>query len=79
MEGQGYFSAGEARADKALIEDLRKVRKELLNAGLNGDNEKYANALIGRAIFIRYLEDRGILLRQIFRTLPLEIAIGSDY
>ncbi|MDZ7618488.1 MAG: N-6 DNA methylase, partial [Patescibacteria group bacterium] len=50
-KGQGYFSAGEARADKALIADLRTVRRALLNAGLNGDKEKHANALIGRAIF----------------------------
>jgi predicted RNA methylase len=66
-EGQGYFSAGEARADKALIQDLHKVRRELLRAGLSGENEKHANALIGRAIFIRYLEDRGILLESDFR------------
>lgn len=66
-EGQGYFSAGEARADKALIEDLRKVRRELLSAGLSGRKEKHANALIGRAIFVRYLEDRGILLESDFR------------
>ncbi len=67
-EGQGYFSAGEARADKALIRDLRQVRAELLNAGLSGDKEKkHANALIGRAIFIRYLEDRRILLESDFR------------
>lgn len=73
-EGQGYFSAGEARADKALIEDLRKVRKELLNAGLSGDKEKYANALIGRAIFIRYLEDRRILLPSDFQ----DVAAGDS-
>ena len=60
-EGQGYFSAGESRADKALIQDLHKVRRELISAGLSGEHERHANALIGRAIFIRYLEDRGIL------------------
>jgi predicted RNA methylase len=68
-EGQGYFSAGEARADKALIHDLHKVRRELLSAGLSGENEKHANALIGRAIFIRYLEDRGILLKSDFQDI----------
>jgi len=72
-KGQGYFSAGEARADRALIEDLRTVRAALLNAGLRGDNEKHANALIGRAIFIRYLEDRGILLPADFQ----DVAAGN--
>ena len=73
--GQGYFSAGAKRADKALIEDLRTVRGALVKAGLNGeDKEKYANALIGRAIFIRYLEDRGILLRKDFES----VARGND-
>ena len=73
-EGQGYFSAGEARADKGLIQDLHKVRKELLNAGLSGENEKHANALIGRAIFIRYLEDRRILLQSDFQ----DVARGNN-
>jgi hypothetical protein len=66
-EGQGYFSAGEARADKALIQDLHAVRRKLLSAGLSGEKEKHANALIGRAIFIRYLEDRRILLPSYFQ------------
>lgn len=71
-KGQGYFSAGEARADKALIDDLRTVRGALLDAGLNGDKEKHANALIGRAIFIRYLEDRGILSKKDFEDVANE-------
>ncbi len=68
-KGQQYYSAGEKRADKALIEDLKRVREELLKAGLNGDKAKYANALIGRSIFVRYLEDREILLRKDFQSL----------
>ncbi len=60
-EGQGYFSPGDARADKTLVNDLKAVRKALIDAGLDGENSKYANALIGRSIFIRYLEDRRIL------------------
>ena len=55
------------RADKALISDLRTVRRELMNAGLKGPKLKYAHALIGRSIFIRYLEDRGILTRKYFK------------
>lgn len=49
------------RADQRLIQDLKIVRAELIKAGLSGDKVKYAHALIGRSIFIRYLEDRGIL------------------
>ncbi|MEO8494151.1 MAG: N-6 DNA methylase [Planctomycetota bacterium] len=60
-EGQGYFSPGDARADKMLVRDLKTVRKALIDAGLDGDKTKFANALIGRSIFIRYLEDRRIL------------------
>lgn len=60
-EGQGYFSPGDARADKMLVRDLKAVRKALIDAGLDGDKTKFANALIGRSIFIRYLEDRRIL------------------
>ena len=34
-KGQGYFSPGEARADKALVHDLRLVRDALIKAGLS--------------------------------------------
>lgn len=54
------------RADKALIKDLKEVRRELINAGLGGEKLKYAHALIGRSIFIRYLEDREILTGKTF-------------
>jgi len=50
------------RADKALIRDLKIVRQELIDNGLKDDKLKYAHALIGRSIFIRYLEDREILI-----------------
>lgn len=65
-EGQGYFSPGEARADKALIRDLKQVREALMDAGLDGEKATFANSLIGRSIFIRYLEDREILLKSDF-------------
>lgn len=58
------------RADKALIRDLKTVRRELIQAGLSGKNVRHAHALIGRSIFIRYLEDRGILTNDYF----LEVA-----
>jgi hypothetical protein len=46
------------RADKRLIQDLKFVRHALLETGLE---PRHAHALIGRSIFIRYLEDREIL------------------
>jgi type I restriction-modification system DNA methylase subunit len=54
------------RADKSLIQDLKKVRYALIEKDLGGKNLKYAHALIGRSIFIRYLEDRGILTPEYF-------------
>jgi hypothetical protein len=56
------------RADKALIHDLKAVRHELIGLGLAGKEKlKFAHALIGRSIFIRYLEDRGVLTPNYFR------------
>lgn len=54
------------RADQALIHDLKEVRRELIAAGLGGKKLKYAHALIGRSIFIRYFEDREILTKKTF-------------
>ena len=52
------------RADKALIADLQVIRNNLLKTGLK---PKYAHSLIGRSIFIRYLEDRKILNKEYFK------------
>lgn len=64
----GYLPVHEKRfgdrADKQLIQDLKQIRKELGSAGLKLE---HAHALISRAIFIRYLEDRGILLKSYFQ------------
>jgi len=57
------------RADKALIRDLKTVRHELIQAGLSDDEARFAHALIGRSIFIRYLEDRGVLIEDYFRNV----------
>lgn len=54
------------RADKAIIRDLKTVRWQLATSGLTGDKLKYAHSLIGRSIFIRYLEDREVLVRDDF-------------
>lgn len=51
------------RADKQLIQDLKLVREELKKQGLKLE---YAHALISRAIFVRYLEDRDILTKDYF-------------
>ncbi len=61
------------RADKALIRDLKEVRKELVELGLGDGYLPFAHSLIGRSIFIRYLEDRGILTASTFA----EIARGK--
>ena len=53
-----YFGGIDQRADRRLIQDLKAVREELLDTGLT---PRYAHALIGRSIFIRYLEDRSII------------------
>ena len=71
---QGRFGDLKYRADKSLIRDLKIVRRELINAGLSGEKIKYDHALIGRSIFIRYLEDRKILTEDYFR----KVARQSD-
>lgn len=64
--GDERFGGLNNRADKALIRDLKTVRVELMNAGLS---VRFAHALIGRSIFIRYLEDRGIVDEKYFRNV----------
>jgi type I restriction-modification system DNA methylase subunit len=66
------------RADKALIRDLQTVRRELIHAGLSKERVRFAHALIGRSIFIRYLEDRGILTGDYFRDVAREKAGWTD-
>jgi len=51
------------RADQALISDLRFVRKKLIDNGLS---DSCTHSLIGRSIFIRYLEDRKVLTDEYF-------------
>ena len=63
-ENERLFEQKDGRADRRLIQDLRIVRKNLRDAGLKAE---HAHALIGRSIFIRYLEDRGILTETYFR------------
>lgn len=66
------------RADKALIRDLKTVRRELIDAGLKGNQVRFAHALIGRSIFIRYLEDRGILTKDYFDKIARQNSGWTD-
>jgi hypothetical protein len=56
------------RADRALIRDLKTVRQQLaaVPVGKKRPSLAHFHSLIGRAIFIRYLEDREILLPAYF-------------
>lgn len=72
--GDSRFGDLKNRADKALIRDLKIVRRELMQAGLSGNKIKFAHALIGRSIFIRYLEDREILTKDYFLKVARQAA-----
>lgn len=76
--GDERFGDLKNRADKALIWDLKVVRRELIAAGLSDDNTRFAHALIGRSIFIRYLEDRGVLTERYFRNVAGKKAGWTD-
>jgi type I restriction-modification system DNA methylase subunit len=76
--GEECFGDLKNRADKALIRDLKIVRKELIDSGLSGDYVRFAHALIGRSIFIRYLEDRGVLTEEYFRKVAKQKAGWTD-
>ena len=75
---KGRFGDIKHRADKSLISDLKMVRSELIEAGLNKDKLKYAHALIGRSIFIRYLEDRDILTKDYFKKVARQKTGWTD-
>ena len=48
----------EHRVDKRLLENLGQVRSRLIADGLS---KSVVNSLLGRSIFVRYLEDRGAI------------------
>jgi hypothetical protein len=71
--GEEHFGRGLSRADRALIRDLKEVRRALASLKFReGTNlsqprkTEILHSLIGRAIFIRYLEDREIITREYF-------------
>src|ERR1700674_1029971 len=71
--GEERFSNAVNRSDRALIRDLKTVREQLATiAGHRGIKRPALgdlHSLIGRAIFIRYLEDREILLPGYFENV----------
>ena len=66
--GEDRFRNSFNRSDRALIRDLKTVRQQLaaVAAGSKLPELRHLHSLIGRAIFIRYLEDREILLPAYF-------------
>ncbi len=76
--GDSRFGDLKNRADKALIRDLKTVRRELFNAGLSDDKARFAHALIGRSIFIRYLEDRKVLTEEYFLKIARQKSGRTD-
>jgi type I restriction-modification system DNA methylase subunit len=77
--GDSQFGDLKNRADKALIRDLKTVRRELIQAGLSKHLIKYAHALIGRSIFIRYLEDRDILTLDYFQGIARQTTGWTEF
>jgi type I restriction-modification system DNA methylase subunit len=67
-----HFGTPGERADSAIINDLREVRTELIISGLSGDKVKYVHSLIGRSIFIRYLEERRVLTKSYFENIATQ-------
>ena len=65
-----FFGDLKHRADVALLRDLKTVRKALIEQGLT---TTVAHALIGRCIFVRYLEDRGILTEKDFQNVARQV------
>lgn len=66
--GEERFGTGYYRADRALVHDLKIVRRQL-TSGVDRLSDEVAHALIGRALFVRYLEDRKILVRDYFENV----------
>lgn len=71
--GEKRFRDSVNRADRALIRDLKTVRQQLAAVGASDRQKRpelrHLHSLIGRAIFVRYLEDREILLPSYFENI----------
>ena len=81
--GEDRFRNSANRADRALIRDLKTVRHQLatLSAprGMKRPELRHLHSLIGRAIFMRYLEDREILVPAYFETSPPAVRRGRNF
>ena len=55
---EGRKVSHETRADQQLVKDMGKMRNLLVGKGLSNH---IAYTLLGRSIFLRYFEDRGVL------------------
>jgi type I restriction-modification system DNA methylase subunit len=71
--GEDRFRDSANRADRALIRDLKTVREQLamlsVPRGQKHAELHHLHSLIGRAIFVRYLEDREILVPEYFQNV----------
>jgi hypothetical protein len=71
--GDARFRNSVNRSDRALIRDLKTVRQQLATIpgtrAVKRPDLRDLHSLIGRAIFIRYLEDREILVPAYFESI----------
>jgi hypothetical protein len=71
--GEDRFRDSVNRADRALIRDLKTVRRQLsevpLKEGMKRPELRHVHSVIGRSIFVRYLEDREVLLPAYFESV----------
>ena len=71
--GEDRFRDSANRADRALIRDLKTVRQQLAALSVPQGQKRaelhHLHSLIGRAIFVRYLEDREILVPGYFENV----------
>ena len=70
---QGGFNR-EQRVDKRLLENLGQVRRLLIADGLS---KSVANSLLGRSIFVRYLEDREVIKPEYFRRFASGLSFNA--
>ena len=70
---EGEFDR-EQRVDNRLLENLRHVRRRLIDDGLS---ERVANSLLGRSIFVRYLEDRGVIDEDYYRRFASGLSLPA--
>jgi N-6 DNA Methylase len=74
--GDERFADSANRSDRALIRDLKTLRHQLAAVTWGQDTKRpelrHFHSVIGRAIFIRYLEDREILLPSYFESVAAQ-------